>query len=91
LPYEWDPAKAASNVRKHGVSFEEAKTVLDHPRTRYEPDWEHSVGEERFRATGPSRSGKLLVVIFTASGEVTRLISARTATRREKRGYAEQR
>lgn len=87
--FDWDPAKAASNQRKHRVSFAEARTVFNHPRTVYEPDPEHSLHEERFRATGKSARGRLLVVTFTDDGNITRLISAREATRREKRRYAE--
>lgn len=87
--FDWDPAKAASNQRKHRVSFAEARTIFNHPRTVYEPDPEHSFNEEPFRATGESALRKLLVVTFTDDGDITRLISAREATRREKRRYAE--
>jgi uncharacterized DUF497 family protein len=91
LRFEWDPVKAVRNERKHGVTFEEAETVFDHLHTLYEPDPEHSVGEERFRATGESKVRRLIVVTYTESGNVTRLISAREATRRERRRYAEAR
>lgn len=89
--FDWDPAKAASNVLKHDVGFEDARTVFDDPLFRIESDPDHSVGEERLRATGQSRSGKLLVVSFTDDGDITRLISARAATRGETRRYAEER
>lgn len=89
--FDWDPAKAASNELKHDVSFEEARTVFDDPETAYVADPEHSVGEERFRATGQSDLGRLLVVAFTDDGDIVRLISARIATRRERRHYAEER
>jgi uncharacterized DUF497 family protein len=91
LLFDWDPAKAASNELKHGVSFAEAATVFDADHAVYEPDPGHSTGEERFRVTGESENGRLLVVTFTDRGEVTRLISAREATRSEKRHYAARR
>ncbi|HEY0035271.1 MAG TPA: BrnT family toxin [Longimicrobium sp.] len=87
--FDWDPEKAASNELKHGVSFDEAATVFRDRHAVHEPDPEHSIGEERFRATGLSRAGRLLVVAYTEDGDVTRLISARKATRREKRRHAE--
>lgn len=87
--FDWDPAKAASNLLKHHVSFEEARTVFDDQHAVYELDLEHSVGEERFRATGESGSGRLIVVTYIEDGHETRLISAREPTRRERRRYAE--
>jgi uncharacterized DUF497 family protein len=86
---EWDPAKAASNLRKHGVSFEEAATALadDHSVTGADP--EHSVGESRFVTFGLSSAGRLLVVSHTEDGDVLRIISARRATKRERRIYEE--
>jgi uncharacterized DUF497 family protein len=85
----WDPAKAASNLRKHRVSFEEAATALadDHSVTGADP--EHSVGESRFVTFGVSSGGRLLVVSHTEDGEVLRIISARRATKRERRIYEE--
>lgn len=85
----WDPAKAASNLRKHGVSFEEAATSLadDHAMTGADPD--HSIGESRLVTFGLSSQGRLLVVSHTERGDVLRIISARCATKRERRIYEE--
>jgi hypothetical protein len=87
LPYEWDPAKAASNLRKHRVSFREAKAVFDDWRVRHDPDEDHSACEDRNRAIGRSDRGRLLTVIYTLRGERTRIISARLASPRERRAY----
>lgn len=91
MPYDWDPAKAARNLRKHDVSFDDAQTVFDDPLHWIEPDPEHSFGEVRMKATGLADSGLLLVVVFVEDGEVTRIISARRVTRRERRTYVERR
>jgi uncharacterized DUF497 family protein len=86
---EWDPAKAAANLRKHGVSFEEAATALadDLAVTGVDPD--HSRGESRFVTFGVSSAGRLLVVAHTERGDRLRVISARSATKRERRIYEE--
>ena len=86
--FDWDPAKAESNQRKHGVSFDEASTVFGDPfaRTRHDPL--HSVGEERWVTLGQSEQGRLLVVVHTDQGEAIRIISARPAPGREWRTYA---
>jgi len=86
---EWDPAKAAANLRKHGVSFEEAATALadDLAVTGFDPD--HSRGESRFVTFGVSSAGRLLVVAHTERGDRLRIISARSATKRERRIYEE--
>lgn len=86
---EWDPAKAAANLRKHGVSFEEAATALadDLAITGADPD--HSRGENRFVTFGVSGAGRLLVVAHTERGDRLRIISARPATKRERRIYEE--
>jgi uncharacterized DUF497 family protein len=89
LQFDWDPAKAASNEVKHDVSFDEAATVFRDRHGVHEPDPEHSIGEERFKAIGLSRAGRLLVVVYTEDGDATRLISARKANRSEKRRHAE--
>jgi uncharacterized DUF497 family protein len=91
LLFDWDPAKAASNYRKHRVSFKEAQAVFRDRQGVHEPDPGHSIGEERFRVPGESRPGRVLVVIYTERADVTRLISAREATRSEKRHHAERR
>lgn len=84
----WDPVKAASNYRKHGVTFEEAATVLDDELVRFRIDQEH--GAHRQIALGmSSRSRLLFVVCVEFDGELFRLISARRATARERRRYEE--
>jgi uncharacterized DUF497 family protein len=89
LEFEWDEKKAGNNVKKHGVSFEEASTVFGDPLARTIPDPLHSAGEDRFVTLGESLRRRLLVVVFTERGEKIRVISARTATRRERKDYEE--
>ena len=89
LEFEWDRQKAASNLAKHGVSFEEAATVFGDPLGRVVADPRHSSEEERFVLLGFSRDKRLLAVMFVDRGESIRLISARVATRRERRDYEE--
>ena len=88
LDFEWDSVKAADNSRKHGVSFEEAASVLESGTEKVEPDPEHSLVEDRARAIGFSDRGRLIVVIFTERASVLRIISARRATQRESYWYA---
>lgn len=87
--FECDPQKAARNLAKHGVSFEEAATVFGDPLGRIATDPRHSVDEERFVLLGLSRGRRFLAVMFAERGEAIRLISARRATRRERREYEE--
>jgi len=87
--FEWDPAKAGANLAKHGVSFEEAVTAFGDPLAINMPDPSHSVTEERFLVLGMSSQQRLLVVAYAERGPRTRLISARTATRRERHLYEE--
>ena len=89
LHFEWDEAKAKANVKKHGVSFEEAKSVFLDDQAKMIPDPDHSVEEERFVLLGYSSSLKLLVVCrcYRSEGRVIRLISARKATRKEAQIY----
>jgi uncharacterized protein len=86
MDFQFDPAKAAGNLRKHGVSFADAETVFIDPLAlhRIDPDAE---GEERFVAVGAGSAGHLLVVVYTLRGEAIRLISARRATPVEIRAY----
>lgn len=84
---EWDSAKAASNLKKHGVSFEEAATSLADDLSVTGRDPEHSWGESRFITFGVSSAGRLLVVSHTERGDVLRIISARPATKHERRIY----
>jgi uncharacterized DUF497 family protein len=87
--FEWDPQKAAANVAKHGVSFEEASTVFGDPLAVTIPDPLHSVDEPRFVTVGQSSKGLLVVLVHT-DREVVRIISARRAKPRERRAYGEQ-
>ena len=87
LDFEWNPAKAEANRRKHGISFEEASTVFGDPLSAAIPDPEHSGSEVRFLLLGRSDAGRLLVVAHTERGNRIRIISARSPTRRERRDY----
>jgi uncharacterized DUF497 family protein len=87
--FAWDPRKAAQNVSKHGVTFDEATTVFDDPALHVRPDDVHSWGEDRLIATGLSAAGRLLTVSYTMRGEVTRLISAWPATPNAVRRYSQ--
>lgn len=89
LEFEWDPSKAEANERKHGVSFLEAATVFGDPLARTRTDPRHSIGERRLVTLGQSRQARMLVVSHTEQGEEIRIISARLATPRERRTYAE--
>jgi hypothetical protein len=89
MEFDWDAAKAESNEIKHGVTFTEAQTVFDSPYfvDFYDPD--HSDDEHRYIAVGESINGRLLIVCYTEIGETLRLISAREASRRERKAYEE--
>ncbi len=89
LEFEWDGAKARRNVKKHGVSFEEASTVFGDRLALTIPDPVHSEEEDRFITLGESHRRRLLVVSFTDREERIRIISARVASRRERRQYEE--
>jgi uncharacterized DUF497 family protein len=84
---EWDPTKAASNLKKHGVSFEEAASALLDPNALAQPD--ASGSEERWLLIGMSSKARLVTLVYTLRGEDRiRLISARKATRKEAKYYA---
>jgi uncharacterized DUF497 family protein len=89
LEFEWDLRKARSNLAKHGVAFEEASTIFGDSLSLTIPDPEHSLSEERYVTMGRAFSGKLLVVVHTERGENIRIISARRASRRERKFYEE--
>jgi len=89
LAFEWNPRKAALNLAKHRVSFEEAVTAFGDPLGQIIDDPRHSADEERFVLLGRSDRRRLLVVMFTEHGEAIRLISARIATPRERRRHEE--
>ena len=87
MQFEWNQDKAEINHRKHGVSFEEAVTVFDDPLSVTYPDPDHSVGESRYVMIGMSKFSKVLLVFHTDRNNSVRLISARMATRSERRFY----
>ncbi len=87
--FEWDASKAASNLKKHDVTFEEACTVFADPLAVLKPDPDHSSDEMRYILLGMSVTGRLFVVSFAERAPRTRLISARPATRRERKQYEE--
>jgi len=87
LTFEWDSRKARSNLAKHGVGFQEASTIFGDPLSLTIPDPEHSLSEERYITVGRAFSGKLLVVVHTERGDNIRVISARRASRRERKFY----
>jgi uncharacterized DUF497 family protein len=89
LQFEWDPAKAAENLAKHGVSFEEAATVFRDALSATGLDPDHSAEEERYVIFGVSTRGRLLVVAHTERGDTIRIISARPATAGERKIYEE--
>jgi len=86
---EWDPGKAKSNIKKHGVSFEEAATALSDPLSATGVDPDHSITEVRFITFGISELGRLLVVAHTEKRETIRIINARKATKGERKLYEE--
>ena len=87
MEFEWDPAKALSNQKKHGISFEEATGVFDDNLSSTVLDPDHSVSEFRFLIFGLSKFGKYLVVSFTERNDRIRIISARCMSRHEIRAY----
>lgn len=87
LNVSWDPRKAASNARKHGVTFLEAATAFADPLSITIADPDHSDDEQRFILLGESHRERLLVVVHTERGNGVRLISARTARPAERRDY----
>ncbi len=90
MEFEWDRLKAAGNVRKHEVTFDEASTVFDDPLARIFDDPEHSADERREIIVGHSLLGRILLVYFTEREEdVVRIFSARLANRKERQDYEE--
>jgi uncharacterized DUF497 family protein len=86
MEYEWDPAKAAANLKRHGVRCADAALSLEDPLGLTAPDPDAS-GEARFVCLAADPSGRILVTVFTSRGRVTRLISSRKASRAERRTY----
>lgn len=89
MRFTWEARKAAANLRKHGVSFEEASTVFRDTLSATGLDPDHSIGEHRFVTFGISKQGRLLVVSHTEEDDTIRIISARLATRQERKIYEE--
>lgn len=89
LTFEWDKDKAKRNIRKHKITFEEAKTVFNDPFLLTFPDSDHSDDEERYVNIGMSSKRRVLIVIHTERYQTIRLISSRKATRFELRVYEE--
>jgi uncharacterized DUF497 family protein len=87
--FEWDPAKAAANARKHGISFEEAASVFGDPAALTFADPDHSADEERWITIGRSGRQRVIFVAHTERDTRIRIISARPATRREQEQYEE--
>jgi hypothetical protein len=87
--FEWDGKKAATNLRDHKVTFEEAATAFGDWQSITIPDPEHSGGERRYYLLGVSNRGRLLVVCHAERGENTRIISAWRANRRQRKQYEE--
>ena len=85
----WDPIKAAANARKHRIEFDEAATVFDDPFAATAPDRHHSDTEPRYRTTGFSNRGRLLVVTSLEFDGTIRIVSARRATKRERHAHQE--
>ena len=85
--FEWDPKKAASNLKDHGVSFDEATTVFGDTFAMNMPDPDHSAEEQRFLVLGMSGASRLVVVSYAERPPQTRIISARLTTGRERRKY----
>lgn len=89
MRFEWDRRKAAGNLSKHGVPFQEAASIFGDPLAWTYPDADHSESESRWITIGLSDSRRVLVVAHTEEDEIIRLISARRATRAERRFYEE--
>lgn len=87
MDFEWDEAKAISNLRKHGVDFADAVGVFDDPLALSMPD--DGPDERRFLGVGADLLGRVLVVVYTIRGNKVRIISARGATASERKRYEE--
>ena len=89
MEFEWNPNKAELNFKKHGVSFQEAATTFNDPLSVTFPDPDHSIGESRYVIIGISRFRQILVVAHTDREDKIRIITARKATRQERKFYEE--
>lgn len=86
MRFQFDPAKAASNLKKHGVSFADAEGVFYDVLAIHQADPDYA-DEERFMAVGMGSAGKILTIVYTLRGNEIRIISARRATRKEAKDY----
>ncbi len=89
MKFQWNSDKAILNIKKHGISFQEATTVFNDPLSLTFADPDHSIGESRYVIIGVSGLGRLLVVAHADRKDRVRIINARKATRRERRFYEE--
>ena len=89
MKFEWDNRKARTNLLKHKVSFEEAATALNDPMAATGHDPDHSIDEFRYVTFGVSKRGRLLVISHTEQEETIRIISARCASKGERKIYEE--
>jgi uncharacterized DUF497 family protein len=89
LLFEWDPKKALLNLKRHGISFDEASTAFRDPLSQTIEDPLHSENEESFVLIGRTIQGRILVIVHTDRGERIRIISARLATKKERLRYEE--
>ena len=89
MEFEADPVKATQNLKKHKVSFEEAASVFGDPMAYTFADPDHSIGEERWLMFGLSRAARVLAIVYTHRRGKYRIISARAATRHERKIYEE--
>ena len=85
--FDWDDAKARSNVRRHRVPFKEAASVFSDPSALTMRDRAHSRVEDRYLIVGMSDHGRVLAIIYTYRGRTIRIITAHRATQRERRTY----
>ncbi|MDJ0597960.1 MAG: BrnT family toxin [Crocosphaera sp.] len=89
MEFEWNPDKAIKNIQKHNVSFTEAATIFNDPLSLTYPDPDHSLYENRYITIGLSQTGKIIILAHTDRNNKIRIISARLATRQERRFYEE--
>jgi uncharacterized DUF497 family protein len=90
MEFEWDKDKAKKNLARHKVEFGEASTVFSDPLSLTFPDPDHSIEEDRYIIIGASDRGRILVVSHTDREDRIRIISARKATKRERKAYEEE-
>jgi uncharacterized DUF497 family protein len=91
MKFTWDPKKASENIKKHKITFDEAVSVFHDPLAKITDDPDHSIDEERFLLIGHSSRENLLIVVHVYKEEVEtiRIVSARKATKKEKRDFEE--